>query len=272
MNYRLAFFAAALASATYVGGQGHALRFTKDHQAVLIPDCPALEITGDITVEAWIRPEENVQGAEFKFIISKNYGGKGYALVMVGKGGEERIQFEASELLAYGAQQGYDEKAFRNTWLHVAGVVENGRQRLYINGLLVKENPKPAILKAGTMPLQIGGSPWNSFRGCIDEVRIWNVARTQEQINHDKNHYLTGREPGLVVYLTFDEGGGRTVHNLTGKTPDGVLGYGWKGKPQFPALTEAAKASNRDLPQWVSGVLLTGERPHTIGHRPERRP
>lgn len=261
MNSRPAVTSAALAAVAIVNAQGHALRFTKDHQAVVIPNCPALNITGDITVEAWIKPEENVKQAIFKFIISKNYNAKGFALLMVGQGGRERIQFEATERLAYGTNEGYVEKAFRNTWIHVAGVVEAGRQRLYINGILVRENAKQAVLQPTTMPLQIGGSPWSSFHGSIDEVRIWNVARTQEQINHDRGRYLTGKEPGLVGYWTFDEGQGRIAHNKAGRTPDGILGFGWNVNTRAPGFMDSGKADARDLPQWVEGVLLTKDKP-----------
>ena len=45
------------------------------------------------------------------------------------------------------------------------------------------------------------------FGGLIDEVRIWNVARTQPQIQADYNSYLTGSEPNLVGYWNFEEGG-----------------------------------------------------------------
>lgn len=270
MNSRPAVTAAVVVAAAIANAQGHALRFTKDRQAVVVPNCPALDITGDITVEGWIKPEENVKQAIFKFIVSKNYNTKGYALLMVGQGGRERIQFEATELLAYGANEGYVEKAFRNTWIHVAGVVERGRQRLYINGLLVRENPKQAVLRSTTMPLQIGGSPWSSFHGSIDEVRIWNVARSQEQINHDKGRYLTGKEPDLVGYWTFDEGQGRIAHNKAGRTPDGVLGFGWNINPRAAGFMDSGKADVHSLPQWVEGVSLTRGKQPRVG--PRRRP
>jgi hypothetical protein len=42
------------------------------------------------------------------------------------------------------------------------------------------------------------------LKGALDEVRIWNVARTQAQIQSSMNQHLTGSEPGLVGYWQFD--------------------------------------------------------------------
>jgi len=52
------------------------------------------------------------------------------------------------------------------------------------------------------------------FRGLIDEVRVWNVGRTQSEIKATMNTVLSGGEPGLVYYWRFDEGKGLLVESL----------------------------------------------------------
>ncbi|HEY8894771.1 MAG TPA: hypothetical protein VIM79_08140, partial [Niastella sp.] len=47
---------------------------------------------------------------------------------------------------------------------------------------------------------------YEPFNGAIDEVRIWNTARTQTQINTYKNVYMTGTEAGLVGLFNFNQG------------------------------------------------------------------
>ena len=44
------------------------------------------------------------------------------------------------------------------------------------------------------------------FKGKIAEIRIWNIARTQEQIKQDMNRSLSGDEANLIAYWKFDEG------------------------------------------------------------------
>ena len=44
------------------------------------------------------------------------------------------------------------------------------------------------------------------FKGNVDEMRLWNVARDSVQIARDYTRLLTGGEKGLVAYWRFDEG------------------------------------------------------------------
>jgi hypothetical protein len=58
------------------------------------------------------------------------------------------------------------------------------------------------------------------FHGDIDEIRIWNVARTPEQLRAAMNERLSGKEPGLVAYWPFDDG---TPRDLTGNGNNGAI-------------------------------------------------
>ena len=44
------------------------------------------------------------------------------------------------------------------------------------------------------------------FRGNVDEMRLWNRALTEEQIDKDADRYISGETEGLKAYITFDEG------------------------------------------------------------------
>jgi len=71
----------------------------------------------------------------------------------------------------------------------------------------------------------------------MDEVRIWNVARTQSEIQTYMSKKLTGQEDGLAVYWDFDENiTATTVFDLTGNCPDGTLYNGLQRVPfeSFP--------------------------------------
>jgi len=70
------------------------------------------------------------------------------------------------------------------------------------------------------------------YNGYMDEVRIWNTARTQSQIQTYMNKKLTGQESGLAVYWDFDENvTATTVFDLTGNCPDGMLYNGLQRVP-----------------------------------------
>jgi hypothetical protein len=67
------------------------------------------------------------------------------------------------------------------------------------------------------------GNTGSTFNGIIDELRIWNVARTQSQIQNDMNRRLTGSEAGLVGYWRFDEGSGNTTGDSSRHGNTGTL-------------------------------------------------
>lgn len=93
------------------------------------------------------------------------------------------------------------------TWYHVAVSYNAGTgvMNLYKNGVLVST--------AGAVPgytetmQQIGSfSGGNFFNGAVDEVRIWNVARSAADILSTMNCALNGSEAGLIAYYNFNQG------------------------------------------------------------------
>ena len=65
-------------------------------------------------------------------------------------------------------------------------------------------------------PLYVGvGANKNWFcKGFIDEVRIWEVARTEKEINEFMMTILNGDEKGLNAHYTFDESNAKTVPKM----------------------------------------------------------
>lgn len=156
---------------------------------------------GDITVEAWVKPSRAPSSGPYQFIVSKNYGGTGYALVMIGSGVRFRFQFEANDTIAYEMHI----NALDQNWWHVAGVLESGKWiKLYINGIAVAYRESRATMTPNDLPLYIGTSPWDTFMGQIDDVMIWNEMRTQEQIVADSKKPPKFNAPNLVSFWDFE--------------------------------------------------------------------
>lgn len=64
-----------------------------------------------------------------------------------------------------------------------------------------------------------GGTPSQWFDGKIDEVRLWNTARSSTDINNNYNKELTGSESGLAAYYPFEFYG--PAFSLADKTSNG---------------------------------------------------
>jgi hypothetical protein len=62
------------------------------------------------------------------------------------------------------------------------------------------------------------------FNGQIDEIRIWNIARTETEIQQSMYNTLNGNETGLVGYWRLDEGEGQVAYDSTSNHNDGQLG------------------------------------------------
>lgn len=116
-----------------------------------------------------------------------------------------------------------------DVWCHICSVWDNTNQHfeLYLNGEPVTEPVEgPSPLQLTGEPIRIGtdGHHDQWFCGGVDEVRMWNVARSQEEVKRDMNRKLSGQEPGLVGYWNFDEGTGQVIHDLTTTGNNGRLG------------------------------------------------
>lgn len=62
--------------------------------------------------------------------------------------------------------------------------------------------------------------------GQIAEFRLWNTARTAEEIQTNFNRYLTGREPNLCGYWRLDDGEGSQLRETTEYLPPATLVIG----------------------------------------------
>ena len=113
--------------------------------------------------------------------------------------------------------------------MHVAGTYDGQTIKVYLNGTLVSEqtttgtidwDPRPIRFKVGKF---YDSNDSSYMDGLVDEVRVWDVARSQDDIQANMNHVLSGHEAGLVGYWNFDNGPDETVPDLTGNGSDGRL-------------------------------------------------
>jgi hypothetical protein len=105
---------------------------------------------------------------------------------------------------------------------------------------------RSGALTTYNVALAIGTHPtWlRPFDGDIDEVRIWNLARTPADIQAAMNVRLSGTLGGLVAYYRLNDGSGQTVTDSSGNARNALLGT--KGSVQIldPSwMTDLARVS-----------------------------
>jgi len=143
-----------------------------------------------------------------------------------------------------------DSPVTDNVWHHAAVTYDGSTLKLYLDGDLdeaisVNMTPRSDSVQYNAIgsALDSSGTPSGYFNGEIDEVRIWNTARSQAEIQAYMNSTLSGTESNLVAYYQFDESSSNTASDATGSY-DGTL----NGDPQWvtsdASLTEMAPPGN----------------------------
>jgi uncharacterized repeat protein (TIGR02543 family) len=106
-------------------------------------------------------------------------------------------------------------------WNHIAAVYDGNTYYLYINGVLKAQKTLNAT--PCNTPVRFIGKVDNFFNGQLDEVKLWNTARTQAEIRSDMHSHPSSSETCLVGYWNFDEGSGSTASNSSSSGVDGTL-------------------------------------------------
>jgi hypothetical protein len=118
------------------------------------------------------------------------------------------IQPDGSTQLGYFGAGGtqFNPSLPQNEWVHIATSHTGSTYSVYINGVLVGSAAAGFIFNNTNLNI---GFPFNNeayFNGKIDELRVWNIARTEAQIQANLYEELQGTETGLVAYYRFNEG------------------------------------------------------------------
>ena len=137
---------------------------------VEITDSSSLDITTNITLEAWIN-EESVDN--YHRLFWKN---GAYALY---RGTNGWNFLTGSDILVHNS-----DIPSTSTWYHIAATYDGAYKKLYINGTLVDTDSETASIPTNNNSLFIGGDGTAArfFDGKVSSVRIYNVALTGSEV------------------------------------------------------------------------------------------
>jgi len=188
-----------LENCTWVNGKfGAALEFDGTTSRVVIPHDDHLNIEDEVTVEAWINPS----GFNDLSAIAQKWGDttnrRQYLLCLVGS----NVRFYIS-----GSGDTWPAAASTGTvptgdWTHLAGTYDGENIKVFINGEPDGETANNEGLFGSDIDAWIGGygpdgefGDNRHFIGIIDEVRFWNKALTQDEIQNSMNSSVSPVEP-----------------------------------------------------------------------------
>ncbi len=172
---------ATLSGATWstAGRFGGAVSFNGISHFVTVNDSPLLDFTTAMTIQAWVYPM-SLSGWR-TVILKETSNGLAYALYAHDNAPRPAsyINLGGTDLAAIGTAQ-----LPLNTWTHLATTYDGSALKLYVNGVLVRNQAISGPIVTSANPLRFGGnSIWTEFfTGRIDEVRIHNRALTQPEL------------------------------------------------------------------------------------------
>ena len=168
--------------------------------------------TNKLTVEAWVKTTNT---AGIKTIISNHGNGSATQFDLRTNG----TNFDC--FVGYGTYVVTAGTVIPNTWQHVAMVFDGATLKLYVNGANVGTTNTPSYtLQASTAPTIMGNNGYAEiFQGKMDEVRVWNRALPQAEIQNNMNCELGSGQTGLAAYYKFnlgvDNANNSTINTLT---------------------------------------------------------
>lgn len=190
-----------LSGQTWVPGRfGTALKF--DDNLISIPASALLDLTTGMTLSAWINLDS--QPTDWPTIVMKG-GPEGLSYGLwagwVGAAPSVLITNGPLQHLAGG------EQAPPGYWTHLAATYDGDTLRLYVDGNLEASLQLGDPITTNALPLTIGGNSWGEyFPGAIDELRIYNRALTQIEIQQDMGTAVDGGQPRVLYFVSPPSG------------------------------------------------------------------
>ncbi len=136
-----------------------------------------------------------------------------------------------------------------NTWYHIALTYDGTKITLYINGQKDLETDKPAgtVFNFGDdIWVASSGSTWFVNGVMMNEIRVWDIARTQSQIQ-ENSWSVSPKSKGLLHYWRMNEGQGNSFKNWVEGAPELITSDGVKDSKVTPT------------PRWLGNVRSDGK-------------
>lgn len=188
------------------------------------------ELTDAFTVEFWMKSNGLATNETFFSYATADHSDE-IVVYRQASGAHFKVRIQ-------GATASYNLSPWDGDWHHIAiawdGDAAGANLEVYLDGELEGQTAlqdqvtlnAPGNFMLGQNHAFGGAFAASGYRGLLDEVRVWNVARSEEEIQADLYRSLTGTEDGLVHFWPLGEGSGTGTADLVagvdGALEDGV--------------------------------------------------
>jgi surface glycoprotein (TIGR04207 family) len=169
-----------------------------------VSDRASIDNLGDgaASIEFWVKPKAGSDGDAY--VLQK----KGaFDVTWVGTGEDRQVRFNVP---GFNPSITSDSGVPADVWTHVAVVVDGSQWSLYLDGELDSQISTGSTIGSSGNPLHIGANNAGNdrfFEGNVDNLRLWDDARNQSEVEDSYDTLLEGDEQALVHYWRFDDPG-----------------------------------------------------------------
>ena len=180
---------------------GTGLEFPGDAGGYVVVDSTKKLELEELSIEAWVKVEEST--GKWQGMVCKQQAGcnnRNYGIWVHVDKSTLHAQIGANGACAFSIDGTSD--ITDNKWHHLAFTYDGKMGRLYVDGELETEAPNDQAFQSGD-PITIGVPNLNNangLKGIIEEIRISNAARTEEEIQE-------AMDLGLATILSVEPGG-----------------------------------------------------------------
>jgi hypothetical protein len=167
--------------------------FAGDGDYLAAPSSTSLNISNQISIEAWVKPDDLQLSVVHRLIQKFRHtdNERQYSIELI----SDKLRFNLSDDGTYTPGL-YDLTSVSTlsvgTWTHVMATSDGTNMRIYINGNQdANTEPAPSTIHTGPSELRIGKYDYAGitqyYDGIIDEVRIHDIALTDQEVKATTN-------------------------------------------------------------------------------------
>jgi hypothetical protein len=228
----------------------NSIQFDGFSSEVSISPQNGFDIISSITIEAWINPASFGFDQAQNSIVCKHGWSSGEGGYVIRCGGSGELSFNIAGLDTDQVPVSWVEVISPvnvlslNTWAHVAGTFDGNQLILYVNGNVVNTlSFAGSIVPSPSYPLAIGRlsdpvwGPARYFDGLMDEVRVWNRALSQAELQAGMNDHIDpASATGLISCWRMNEGANATLNDIAGSNNGGMIFCNWSTQVPFNSV------------------------------------
>lgn len=228
----------------------------------------------DITMSFWVKTAKaatstlfsNGKGNQEDAVQGNGYRNK-WSVNMLSDGSLELLSEDISYKLS-------SKSVADNNWHHIAFIIKRGGSiNSYEDGLEVSSVSSANIGGISGNKMVVGARLFkdlaltetidNHFTGNLDEIRLWNTARSIDQIKRDRYFEIDATTDGLMLYVNFNKEDTNTtkgpqykhaaINNTTGATFAILSGTSQSYTVDSPALKPELKFTNIPFSTVING-------------------